>query len=213
MAVSTDDIGKVSLNDILATLKGSSDDDQVCEAAHWLRESRDERAIEPTIHRLAGWSDPPWVRKELVVALGSVLLSSGSDHPGARDLLIEILSSPSESEETREASALALGHLREIRAVDLLLDILQSGNTGLTFACATALGNVGDSRAIGPLIQLLGVDRLLIPQTAAKGLGKYGRLAKNALPALDELARRGNDAERRFALEAIERITQDLQDK
>jgi hypothetical protein len=57
------------------------------------------------------------------------------------------------------------------------------------------------------------INRLLIPQPAAQGLGKFGADAKEALPALQELAERGNEAERRFASEVIAKIEQDLESK
>lgn len=68
---------------------------------------------------------------------------------------------------------------------------------------------IGDPRAIDPLIGSLKADGLLVSQTAAEGLGKFGVAAKRALPSLQELADRGNNVERRFALEAITRIKQD----
>jgi HEAT repeat protein len=205
------DFSEASLDDLLSILQSpASSDDMLCDATHWLIELGDERAIEPLLHRLADESDPPWVRKELVTALGSVILLSGSDSPEARDLQLEILTSPEEGEEVRAAAALNLGCIGEVRAVEPLLEILQSGEDGLTYACVAALGDIGDPSAIDPLIEFLKLDRLLIPQTAAQGLGKFGATAKKALPALQELAERGNDAERRYALEAIARIEADL---
>lgn len=207
------DFSETSLDNLLGILQSpTSSDDVLCDAARWLIELGDERAIEPLLRRLADESDPPWVRKELVTALGCVILLSGSDSPEAGDLQLEILTSPEEGEEVRAAAALNLGHMGDLRAVEPLLKILESGETGLTYACTAALGNIGDPRAIDPLIELLTVDRLLIPQTAAKGLGRFGAAAKKALPALQGLTERGNEAEKRHALEAITRIKEALGD-
>jgi HEAT repeat protein len=181
----------------------------VYDAAQDLKTMGDEKAIKPLTNRLSQELDPSWVRRELVIALCSVILLSGLDSPEARDLLLGILSS-SDDDEVKAAAALGLGCIGEIRAVEHLLEILESGNDDLMYACAAALGDIGDSRAIDPLIELLKIDRLAIPQTAAEGLGKIGAEAKRALPTLEELAERGNEAERRYALEAIARIEQDL---
>lgn len=211
MAMIKSDFSEASLDDLVSILRSpTSSDDVLCDAARWLIELGDKRAIEPLLRRLADKSDSPWVREKLVIALGSLILASDSDSPEARDLLLEILSS-SEDEGVREASALTLGNLSDVRAVEPLLEILESGEPGLTYACVAAIGNIGDPRAIDPLTRLLMVDKLLIPQTAAQGLEKFGAAAAKALPALEDLARRGNEAERRFALQAITAIEEDLQ--
>lgn len=204
------DFREASLEHLLSILKSpESSEDDLCNAAYDLRTIGGEKAIGPLISRLTQELDPPWVRRELVITLGSAILLSGSDSPEARALLLEILSS-SEEEEVRAAAALNLGCIGEVRAVEPLLEILESGEDGLTYACVAALGDIGDPRAIDPLIEFLKVDSLGIPQTAAEGLGKFGAAAEKALPALQELAKRGNEAEKRHALEAIARIREDL---
>jgi HEAT repeat protein len=68
-----------------------------------------------------------------------------------------------------------------------------------------------DPRALDALIELLESDELFVPQIAARALAKLGAAAERALHPLQELAERGNEVERRFALEAIARIKSDLE--
>jgi HEAT repeat protein len=205
---------QMSLGDLLDIVEDpTSSDDMLCEAARSIATLGDERAEGPLLRRLTQYRDPPWVRRELVMGLGGVILHSSSQTLQARDLLLEILSSTREGEEVRAATAIALGQIGDDRAVEPLLTILESEQTDLTYACVTALGNIGDSRAIDALIENLKSDRLLVPQTAARGLAKFGKAAERALPALKELADHGNEVERRYALEAITSIKEDSESK
>ena len=207
------DSSKASSDDLLRVLRShDSSDDELCDAAQWLIELGDEKAIETLLHRLDSESDSPWVRRELIIALGSLVLLSSRDHPEVADRLLRILTS-SEHEEVRESAALTLGNLGDTRAVVPLLEILESSETGLVYACTAALGSIGDHRALDPLIKLLEADEFLVPQTAAQGLGKLGMDAERALPGLRKLAERGNQTERRLALEAISSIERDLGQK
>jgi HEAT repeat protein len=211
VATNNDHSDQTSLEHLMSILQNpSSTAGTVYDAAQDLRLVEDARAIEPLVNRLACQSDQPWVRKELVIALGGVLLLSHSDSPEARDLLLGILSSSEEDDEVRVATALDLGHIGEHRALDLLLGMLEAGEAGLTFACIAALGEIGDPRAVDPLIKYLEGNRLLVPLTGVRSLGKLGSAAKRALPPLCRLAARGNDAEKRYALEAIHKIRADI---
>jgi hypothetical protein len=193
---------------VLSDLQSSPE--AVYDAAQDVKSTGNERAVRPLIERLKQARDPFWVREELVTALGSIVKLSDTSSSESRDLLLQILSSQ-EPKEVRGAAAIALGYLCETRAVKLLLDILKTASgVDLMYAAVAALGNIGDPRAIDPLTRLLTVDKLLIPQTAAQGLEKFGAAAAKALPALEDLARRGNQAERRFALKAITAIEEDL---
>lgn len=76
------------------------------------------------------------------------------------DNLIALLSHS--DREVRGHAALALGALKERRAVDALIELLKDSETvdrpGTT--AAWALGEIGDARAAGPLIDALGVKFL-----------------------------------------------------
>jgi HEAT repeat protein len=203
------DTDQKHLSSLLDVLQNpASSNDILCDAVYQLIELGDQEAIEPLLLRLTNQSDPPWVRRELITALGHIALVSGTDTLDVRNLLLEIVNS-TEKEEVRSVAALALGSLGETRVVESLLEILESEDDEMTYACVAALGNLGDPRAIDPLTRLLPVDKLLIPQTAAQGLEKFGAAAAKALPALEDLARRGNEAEKRFALKAITAIEED----
>jgi HEAT repeat protein len=201
---------KASLKVLLETIEDfTSTSDQVCEAAQNIAELGDERAKKPLLHRLTQYKDPPWVRSRLVIALGSIILRGGLQDLQVGDALLEILSSTQEESEVKAAAAIALGQIGDKRAVEPLLTILNSEQPDLAYACVVALGDIGDPRAIEALVEHLKPKRLLLPQTAAKGLAKFGKAAEQALPALKELADHGNEVERRYAREAIASITKD----
>lgn len=188
----------------------SASDDLLCDAAHWLIEHGDKRAIQPLERRLVEFRDLPWVRSELVTALGSIMLISDADSVTARDLFLEILTS-SEDDRVRSAAALNLGSLGETRAVEPLLEILESGEAKMLIACVGALGELGDPRSLDALIESLESDELFVPQIAAQALAKLGAAGERALHPLQRLAERGNEAEARFAREAIARIESELE--
>lgn len=202
--------GKEYLDTLLSILQdATSSNDLLCDTAYELIELGDSKAVKSLLFRLINQSDPPWVRRELITSLGHIALVSGIDTLDVRNLLLDVVNS-TETAETRSVAALALGSLGEIRAVESLLKILKTQDNEMMYACVAALGNLGNPRAIEPLIELLAVDKLLIPQTAAQGLGKFGAAAKRAIPELKDLAIRGNAAERRSALEAIAAIEEDM---
>ncbi|MBN1314078.1 MAG: HEAT repeat domain-containing protein [Anaerolineales bacterium] len=186
-----------------------STDDMLCDAAKQLIELGDKDAFGLLYKRLTTFNDSSWVRREIVLALGCIMILNDLESPKANQLMIKILLSP-EEEIVKAAAIICLGQIGEKQAVEPLINILDSGEDGLLFVTISALGEIGDPSAIDYLIKYLDADSLLIPQTAAKGLGKFGAAAKKALPALIDLAERGNEAERREANTAIEAIKEKI---
>jgi HEAT repeat protein len=199
---------KAPLKALLETIEDPrSTSDQMCEAAQNIAELGDERAKSPLLNRLTQYKDPPWVRSRLVLALGSIVLRGGLLDVRVADVLLEILSSVQEDSEVKASAAIALGQIGEERAVEPFLSILNSKQQpDLAYACIAALGDIGNPKVIGALVEYLKSDKLLIPQTAAKSLAKFGKAAEQALPNLKELADHGNEVERQYAREAIASI-------
>jgi HEAT repeat protein len=94
----------------------------------------------------------------------SALVSSHD--PKGMDALIAALPSPTVMH--------SLGEAHETRAVPALIAILQnpSADTGNRAAAATTLGQIGDLRAVDPLIAALLEDNLAITRSASMALGQ-----------------------------------------
>jgi HEAT repeat protein len=76
-----------------------------------------------------------------------------------------------------------LGELKDLRAVDLLIPLLDDGK--INYKVAWALGEIGDARATPPLMAALGNRDALVRVSAIQALVKLG--ATEALPKLREL--------------------------
>lgn len=89
-------------------------------------------------------------------------------------------------ENIRVSAAEALGKLREPAAVDALIACLSRYDQGwLDYAAAEALGEIGDERALGPLLSALGRSSLREP--VLESLGKIGNV-KTVAPLLAGLS-------------------------
>ena len=104
----------------------------------------------------------------------------------------------------RMLTALALGELCNLKAVDPLIQNLQKdfSDTGRSSA-AIALGMIGDDRAIDPLIENLSYPNLKVVSSAVAALSLIGS------PALDSLAKavnKGKSYQRQYAAEALGNI-------
>jgi HEAT repeat protein len=188
----------------------NTSDDVLCETARELLIFDDERAIEPIIERIKRKTDPPWVRKELFIALGEISISNVHLKDQVVDLLLSTLTIEDEADEVRSSVASALGLLGVQKASEPLIQILCTAinekNYSLIYVCIDALSNIKDLRAINLSMQILDSDLPLVKVFAAEALGKFGTAAKEGLPSLRKLAAQGNQAERKMALEAISSI-------
>lgn len=199
------------ISNLLHQLRSNNtSDDVLCETARELLIIDDERAIEPVIERIKRKTDPPWVRKELFIALGGISTSNVDLKGQVVDLLLSTLTLEDEADEVRSSVASALGLLGVQKASEPLIQILHTAinekNYSLIYACMDALSNIKDLRAINLSIQILDSDLPLVKVFAAEALGKFGPAAIESLPSLQKLAEQGNRAERKMALEAISSI-------
>ena len=60
-----------------------------------------------------------------------------------------------EGKDRQRAAAIALGFMKEKRAVDLLIDKAQGKDEAVSRTCIAALGRIADIRAAKPLTRLL----------------------------------------------------------
>lgn len=115
----------------------------------------------------------------------------GSGAPNAADPLIEALALGTWPE-VAQAAILALGRLRESRAVPLLTLYAGNRNEVTRTAAVTALAQIPDDRAAGALFERLGDASPKVRAAAAAGLAE--RKDRRAVNRLTKLFARGDEA-------------------
>ena len=107
-------------------------------------------------------------------------------HQETFQLLLQSLHA--ENLNVRSGAIAGLGASRDARAVPALLACLKSEtDPGCSYFCVLALGLIGDTRAVAPLVALLADTDVSRHDMAAWALGRIGD--KSALPALQAAAR------------------------
>ena len=87
----------------------------------------------------------------------------------------------------RSGAAKALGELKDVRAVALLINSLKDGNWHVHNASAAALGQLGDASAVAPLIDAFKNRGNISYDSVARALEQIGEAAINPLiTALDD---------------------------
>jgi HEAT repeat protein len=124
-------------------------------AARELGKTRNERAIGPLV-RLLGDSEVTQAAAEALLAFG----------PAAVGPLMEVLRTG--NGDARAASAFALGELRDKRAVEPLVELMQTDDVyAVRTAAATALGQIKDARAVWVLVGTLQMRDETAPERQA----------------------------------------------
>ena len=122
----------------------------------------DKKAVDPVIQLLVGDSD-------LTTEAASVLGKLADE--AAIEQLIKLLQNPSQSR--RWGIAFALGFIRDAKAVEPLIAVLESSNSDedLQACCISALGEIKDLRAVKPIIKFLHDKSPQIRYEVATALG------------------------------------------
>ncbi len=132
-----------------------------------------------------------------LAALALIAGCSGEDAPDAEtSALLRDLSDS--TPETRAAAARQLGAMRETRAVEPLIDLLDDIRLDVRKAAAEALGHIGDARAVSGLGRTMGREDAdgELRRICAAALGSIADPA--GIPALDS-AMQSDDEELAFA--------------
>lgn len=125
----------------------------------------DKSSIEPLRNIL---TDSDWeIRMDAAFALEMVGRQTQDSRPATT--LIDIFKNKNEVPIVREHAMASLGRMKDARAVEPLIKILQEEGY---VSAAQALGDLGDSRAVPALIQALKVKEGLLRIYAAKALVK-----------------------------------------
>ncbi|MGQ0612716.1 MAG: HEAT repeat domain-containing protein [Planctomycetaceae bacterium] len=150
---------------------------------------KDKSAVETLVNNAGDKSGDPLIRGFSCVALG--LLGDASDN--VKNAIKLALADGKKSADLRRDAATGLGLLKDARIVDTLIEELKSAKTfAVQGGLITAIGTIGDHRAITPLVEILN-DLKQPAQTralAAVGLGMIGDLRE--LPALARLSQNYN---------------------
>lgn len=171
----------------------SADDNVRWKAISSLGDSRDPRAVEPLIKLLNDPLNP--IRHEAVKALGKIgdsraidplitkmgpdsaiteicaSVLSGFDDPRVVESMLKL--KDSHVPYYREAAARAFGKIRDPRAFQALLELLDD-NEMVRMASIEALGDTNDPQATGLLLELLNDPSDDIRREAVMALGKIG---------------------------------------
>lgn len=128
---------------LIGILNGKEEEEETRKcAALALGEIKDERAVETLVEVLGNESESILIRDQAALALGKI----GNEK--ATKAIIPYLKDPELGDSSREA----LAHIGET-AVELLIECLSGGDEALKTEAALLLIEIGDERAVEPLIQ------------------------------------------------------------
>ena len=187
---------------LIIVLKEDKDEDVRGSAAYVLGEIGDKRAVEPLIYALKkDKSKSKRVQRSAAAALGKI---------GDKRAVEPLIDAVNNDEDVRRSAARALGNLdvddkRVVELVELLIKALRDEDSDAQSAAAYVLGEIGDERAVEPLIYALKKDKSKqVRANAAAALGKIGD--KRAVqPLIDALSDEKNWV-RRNAVHALGEI-------
>ncbi len=129
-------------------------------------------------------------------------------HYGARALEPLIAACASPNAQVRYRAVWLLGRTHDPDAYDTILRLTRDPNGEVRYDAAISLGTLGDSRAVDSLIALLQEPNAhyCVDSAAAMGLDRLGEVA---VPALMEVAKRGNEHARVMAISVLGGISGD----
>jgi HEAT repeat protein len=159
--------------EVLAEFLADDEDAILRNAAQAALERQGPHAI-PHLLSLTRGADPE-------LAFFAVQILSTINDVSAKQALLPLLDHSDRN--IAQAAVEALGHMRATEAVPALIRLL-AGDPWLQFAAASALGRIGDARAVGPLLERL--DDELLAEIVVEALGRMGDAATLA-PLLDRL--------------------------
>jgi HEAT repeat protein len=144
---------------------GDGDDKVRLSAIESLRWIDNKKAVEPLMHQLG---DSNWQVREAAIRALSRLRDNRAIKP-LTDMLKD------ENSQVREQAVSALGKFEGNQDVELIIELLKDGDCKVRQETAYMLGQVGDVRAVEPLISaLLNDSDLLVREFAVEALNKFG---------------------------------------
>jgi HEAT repeat protein len=145
-------------------------------------------------------SDDPRLRECAVDILGQLGVPTRSFPDECFNATVERLNSDPDPRVLRSA-AIALGHLKDPRAIDALVGRVNHGDARVRYAVASALGGNSDPRTVAALIQLTTDEDEIVRDWATFGIGTQGRL--DTAEIREALYRRLDDSDEETRYEAM----------
>jgi hypothetical protein len=126
-------------------------------------------------------------------------------YPSTGDLLLPLLQD--ESIFVRGAVTRIFGELRDKRAVDRIIDLLDDPDYGMQLEAIRGLGEIGDGRAVEPLLAVL--NRLNCSGVVAEALAKIGeqRAVGPLIGFLEEAKREDQIRFRKWVIQSLEKLS------
>ena len=164
-----------------------------------LGEIGDKKGIEPLIE--SSRSSKKWIRIESLIALGKI------GDVSALDILLNALDDP--DKDVYKETALAIGRMGQNTCILPLIEALRKRPKGNNYAgdlavTITALGEIGDSKAITFILSRIHSQNSNIQSAAIKALGSIGD--QRCIPALKLILKCNNKELIALAKEAIDQI-------
>jgi HEAT repeat protein len=176
VVIALDEIGEVALKRLRSDI-GDPDADTRCGAVFALGEIEDEESTNALVAALK--DENIAVRIEAANALGKL-----GDARTVASLLVALDNSETEVGLKRSV-IIALGKIGDDRAVPFLVEELAGGEISIRTAAAKALGNIGTTAAVNPLLDLLVVESGADVSAAIAAISALGRIGdKRATKAL-----------------------------
>ncbi len=158
-----DELEKMGIDNLVRTLRDSTDPEVRIYAAYLLGKARNPRAIQPLIEALADFDKS--VREQATLALSAI-------GKAAIEPLAAAMKEP--RWETRYRAAEALGRIADEKAVKPLIQGLKDNREHVRYMAAKGLRELGDSDAIEPMIILLKDENRYVRMMAVRTLGAIG---------------------------------------
>lgn len=217
------EIGTQAIKPLVQVLRNDRNREMRFFAAFGLSAIGDSSAVEPLIEAL-NTDVNDWVRKYSATALGKIgdprgvkalinaMLKDRSDicewisdvlaktDPAPTELLLKVLQG--DNMNGRLYGARALGKLRDVSAIDALIDILDTEDENLVAEVSRALVNMGQG-GIPALVRALEHEKWAVRKNVADILGDFGDDAEGALNAALEVE---NKNLRYWATSALRKI-------
>jgi len=110
---------------------------------------------------------------QVILLIFFFMLTIAASQQNAEDKVDSLIKKlQSKNRHTRAQTVIALGKLKDARAITPLINALNDTDSYVRGQAAWALGEIKDTSAVQPLITVLKDDYLYVRQESAKGLGK-----------------------------------------
>ena len=154
--------------------------------------------LDDNIRKLNG--DDPEARLEAVRALGEI------NEPKAIEYLLQAANDPDMRIRIKAIDTLGNAHAKDASGLLIQQLFLRSTDLPTKQRILAALGKIGDTRATGPILDILSRD--IDPAVRGNAIFALGEIGdRTALPSLESLAKDSpNDVLRRLAVEAARKI-------